>query len=378
MTTGPVDPAWFEAGVEHHPMSGLDEYLVHNHPHPVRVMWTSDPRAYERMWFTCQDDTGDLLVVAGMGVYPNLGTAEAFAIVNHRGRHTTVRAHRKLGLNRMDMTVGPLAFEVVAPFREWRITLGDNDHGIAFDLSWLDTKRPVYRNIGAGSIVGTRPFAGVAGYDGFGRQSGWVEVVGQRHTVTTDRYCGTRDHHWGTRDGVGGRANWGGFQHPHSGEWVEFAEYGIWGDHVLYNPGDPRRGAGTLRDRRYRLRFEPETRLLVSGEVDYEFDDGRVRTATFERLGHQIAFLRCAMYGGPNGGTPDGDLWQGMEVGDGVVTGETYDVTDPAVRSRICGLDQHHARFTSEGETVFGIVEPYDTLCYELARAGRGGFSLLE
>ena len=103
----------FDAGQEHYPMSGLDEFMIHNHPHPVRVMWTSDPQAYERMWFTCQDRTGDLLVVAGMGIYPNLGTAEAFAIVNVRGRHTTVRAHRKLGLNRMDMRVGPISFDLV-------------------------------------------------------------------------------------------------------------------------------------------------------------------------------------------------------------------------------------------------------------------------
>jgi len=66
--TGP-----FDAGIEHYPMSGLDEYLIHNHPHPVRVMWTSDPQAYERMWFTCQDRTGDLLVVAGMGSIPTWG-----------------------------------------------------------------------------------------------------------------------------------------------------------------------------------------------------------------------------------------------------------------------------------------------------------------
>ncbi len=226
------------------------------------------------MWFTCQDDTGDLLVVVGMGVYPNLGTAEAFAIVNRRGRHTTVRAHRKLGLNRMDMTVGPLSFEVVTPFREWHLSLGDNDHGIAFDLAWFDTKRPVYRNIGGGSVVGTRSFAGVAGYDGFGRQSGWVEVDGVRHEVTTAHHCGTRDHHWGTRDGVGGRSLWGGCQHPHSGEWVEFAEYGIWGTTSCTTWGTPA-WERTLRDRRYRLRFEPDTRLLVAGEVDYVFADGR-------------------------------------------------------------------------------------------------------
>ena len=34
----------FDADNQHAPMSGLDEYLVHNHPHPVRVMWTSDPQ----------------------------------------------------------------------------------------------------------------------------------------------------------------------------------------------------------------------------------------------------------------------------------------------------------------------------------------------
>jgi hypothetical protein len=371
--TGP-----FDAGIEHYPMSGLDEYLIHNHPHPVRVMWTSDPQAYERMWFTCQDRTGDLLVVAGMGIYPNLGTAEAFAIVNLRGRHSTVRAHRKLGLDRMDMTVGPIGFEVVAPFREWRLHLGENDVGIAFDLAWMDTKRPVYRNLGAGMFMGTTPFAGVAGYDGFGRQSGWVTVGDERIEVTTDTFLGTRDHHWGTRDGVGGRALWSGRQHPYSGEWVEFEEYGIWGDHVLYNLGDPRRGSATLRDRRRRLRFEPDTHLVHSGEVDFVFEDGSVRTASFERLGNQIAFLRCGMYGGPNGGTPDGDVWQGMDVGDGVITGETYDVDDPAVRARICGLDQHHARFESEGEVTYGIVEPYDTLCFEMASRGVGGFSLLE
>ncbi len=368
----------FDASIEHYPMSGLDEYLIHNHPHPVRVMWTSDPQAYERMWFTAQDRTGDLLVVTGMGIYPNLGTAEAFAIVNLRGRHTTVRAHRKLGLNRMDMSMGPLGFDVVEPFRQWHLTLADSDMGIAFDVRWYDTKRPVYRNLGSGMFVGTRPFAGVAGYDGFGRQSGWVRVGDERFELTTETFLGTRDHHWGTRDGVGGRALWSGRQHPYSGEWVEFEEYGIWGDHVLYRLGDGRRGSATLRDRRRRLRFEPDTRLLVAGEVDYVFEDGRVRTATFERLGNQIAFLRCGMYGGPNGGTPDGDIWHGMDVGDGVVTGETYDANDAAVRSRICGLDQHHARFESEGETTYGIVEPYDTLCYEMAAQGIGGFSLLD
>src|SRR5580700_4965033 len=117
MQGGESEPLLASAA-EHSPLSGIDEYLIHNYPHPVRVMWTPDSQAYERIWFTAQDRVGDVLLVCGLGFYPNLGTAEAFAIVNVRGRHTTVRAHRRLGDNRMDMRVGPISFEVVEPFRQ--------------------------------------------------------------------------------------------------------------------------------------------------------------------------------------------------------------------------------------------------------------------
>ncbi len=379
----------YPASEEHAPLSGLDEFLVHNSPYPVRVMWTPDAQAYERVWFTCQDSVGELLVVVGLAFYPNLGTAEAFAIVNVRGRHTTVRAHQRLRTDRLEMRLGPFSFDVVEPFREWRLRLdptgsessSSDDDGVAYDITWLDTKRPVFRQLGAGVIVGAAALSPVAGYDGFGRQEGWVEVDGERFKLAPMTHRGTRDHHWGIRDGVGGPALYRGMQHPHSGEWVEFEDFGVWGDHVLYNIGDRRRRSATLARRTHRMRFEPETHLLQSGEVDLVFADGSVKTMAFERLGHQIAFLRCGMYGGPNGGTPDGDIWHGMKVAEGdevVVHRETFDVTDPEVRIRLAGLDQHHCRITCDGETTYGIIEPYDTLCYDVSKAGVMGFSLLD
>jgi hypothetical protein len=377
------------ASLEHEPLSGLDEFLVHNAPYPVRVMWTPDAQAYERVWFTCHDRVGELLVVVGLAFYPNLGTAEAFAIVNVHGTHTTVRAHQKLRNDRMDMALGPFSFEVEEPFRRWRLRLDpghvpggtSSGHGISYDITWLDTKRPVFRQLGAGMIVRGRAVSPVAGYDGFGRQEGWVEAHGKRFELDTTTHLGTRDHHWGTRDGVGGPGRYMGMQHPHSGEWVEFEDVGIWGDHVLYNIGDARKRSGTLATRVHRMRFEPDTHLLKSGEVDLHFADGQVKTMAFERLGNQIAFLRCGMYGGPNGGTPDGDLWHGMAVALGdevVVHAETFDVNDPEVRQSLAGLDQHHCRVTCDGEVSYGLVEPYDPLCYEVAKAGVMGFSLLE
>ena len=163
-------------------------------------------------------------------------------------------------------------------------------------------------------------------------------------------------------------------QHPHSGEWVEFEDFGIWGDHVLYNLGDPRKRSATLAKRVHRMRFEPDTHLLHSGEVDLDFADGSVKTMTFERLGHQIAFLRCGMYGGPNGGTPDGDLWHGMAVAPGRrnrrARARRSTSTTPTCAAAWPARTSTTAAIECEGEVTYGLVEPYDTLCYEVSKAG--------
>jgi hypothetical protein len=366
---------------EHSPLSGIDEYLVHNFPHPVRVMWTTDAQAYERIWFSMVDTVGDLMVVCGLAFYPNLGTAEAYALINVHGEHHSIRAHRLMSDDRMAMQVGPLSFEVVEPFREWRLVLAPNDAGLAFDIRWLDTKRAVFRNIGAGMIAGGKPFGGVAGYDAFGVQEGWVDVSGQRYALERAEHNGSRDHHWGTRDGVGGPAMWSGWQHPMSGAFVQFADWAVFADHILYNLGDAHRGSRVAVRRTYRLRFEPGTNMLIGGQMDLELPSGEVKRVTFEQFGQQVAYLRCGMYGGPNGGTPDSNLWHGMRVtntpSEVVVSHDNHDVNDPDIRARIRGLDQHHMRFECEGEVAYGLFEAYDTLCFDTASKGKQGLSVL-
>ena len=107
-----------------------------------------------------------------------------------------------------------------------------------------------------------------------------------------------------------------------SGQWVEFRDWSLWSPRVLYNFGDPRQGAGATVHREHRIRFEPDTKIPISGEIDVYLPDGSTKLLTFERLGNQIGFLRCGMYGGINGGTPVGDIWHGMDVGE-TVMGET-------------------------------------------------------
>jgi hypothetical protein len=366
---------------EQSPMSGLDEFMIHNSPFPVRVMWTSDPRAYERVWFGSIDSQGELYVAVGMGFYPNLGTAEAFAIVNHRGRHTTVRSHRLLGEDRMDMSVGPIKIEVLKPFAHLRLSLAENDYGIAFEIDWHETKRATYRDYGdvVAHLAMGRPRAG---YESFGCQEGWVRVDGETLRLTRDRFRGSRDHHWGTRKGVGGPSAGGPSQfhsdHYHSGEFVEFADWGIFADNVFYNLGD-KRMSSPVRKATRRLRFDPETTMLLGGETDILLENGEEKRYSFERIFEQVAFLRCGMYGGygGRGGTPTGNIWHGQYVADFATSGETYDVTDPKVQWELSGLDQCVARFESEGETTIGIVETENAVVYQAALEGRRGMSVL-
>ena len=164
-----------------------------------------------------------------------------------------------------------------------------------------------------------------------------------------------------------------GMQHPHSGEWVEFEDFGVWGDHVLYNLGDPRktqRHAGPAASTA--CASSPTPTCCTAARSICVFADGSVKTMTFERLGNQIAFLRCGMYGGPNGGTPDGDLWHGMKVAAGdevVVHGETFDVNDPERphppgRARPAPLPRHLRRR--------GDLRARRALRHPLLRGGQG------
>src|ERR1700759_2750046 len=77
---------------EQFPLSPLDDFMIHQTPDPVRIMWTGDPRAYERYWMVSHDAPGDIVIAPGGSFYPNLDRAEAYAIVNVRGRHTAVRS----------------------------------------------------------------------------------------------------------------------------------------------------------------------------------------------------------------------------------------------------------------------------------------------
>lgn len=364
---------------EQFPLSPLDDYLVHQTPDPVRIMWTGDPRAYERYWMVSHDATGDIVIATGGSFYPNLDRAEAYAIINVRGRHTAVRSFRAIGADRADLRVGPIAPEIVRGLREWRYILEPNEWGISYDITFTDTTRQVFREPLSNSTTGTplgRRNDVTSGFEGFGVVSGWVDVDGERFELTPGS-TGTRDRHWGTGRGVGGPAmSLGGRLHvgTNGNAFVAFPDWTLWGDRLYYPFGDLREGCAKVLKPTRRLRFESDTQVFAEAIVDYQFETGETAQLHYQKIGQQTAFLRCGMYGG----TPGADIHQGGYDGPNMTEGETLDLTRPETRIGVRGLDEHLCRVTrDDGTSVLGVYQTIDPTAYEACMSGRRGWDFL-
>ncbi|WP_206185125.1 hypothetical protein [Thermoactinospora rubra] len=179
-------------------LSPLDDYPVHQAPEVMRHVATSDRNFYDRYYFNCHDGTGELMLLVGLGQYPNLGVTDAFACVRHADIHRVVRASRELGDDRMDTRVGPFRVEVLEGLKRLRVVLEPTEHGLSFDLAWEGTipatleprhflrwqERVVFDSLRLAQT---------------GRWSGHIRVGDVEIPVTPDRWQGTRDRSWGIR-----------------------------------------------------------------------------------------------------------------------------------------------------------------------------------
>ena len=114
----------------------LDEYPVHQVPLSMRYMETSDRNSYDRSYWNAQDRTGEVFLVTGLGVYPNLGVIDAYATIATPGRQVAVRTSGALGEDRMVQQVGPYRIEVLEPLQKLRLVCEAEEQGITFDLTW--------------------------------------------------------------------------------------------------------------------------------------------------------------------------------------------------------------------------------------------------
>jgi hypothetical protein len=346
----------------------LDEYPVHQVPLSMAHTASSDRNAYDRCYLNAHDRTGEVFLVSGLGVYPNLGVIDAYATVRRGDRQLSVRTSDALGDDRTLQRVGPYRIEVLEPLERLRVVL-DHDR-LGFDLTWTGSfpvvdEPPHVMRQGGRVILDAQRFAQV------GTWSGTMTVDGEDFTVSDDRWLGTRDRSWGIRP-VGeaeppGRA--AAEPAPDFGFWwvyapLRFEEFAliliaqergdgtrILNEAVRVWPRGSGRPAEQLGWPRFDIRYRSGTRHPESAVVHLTDPRGRPVTLEIETLG--FVALNCgAGYGG------DPHWGHGQWRGRGWVEALDLDMNDPAVAGRVpFSVVDHVGRAVCDGAVGWGMFE---------------------
>ncbi|MCD9877296.1 hypothetical protein [Streptomyces guryensis] len=338
----------------------LDEYPVHQVPLSMKHMATGDRNAYDRCIFHVLDHEGRALLIAGLGVYPNLGVIDAYATLRTGDDLHAVRASDALGEDRMRLAVGPLGIEVEEPLRRLRLTADDDL--LSYDLTWTADFPALWephhlQRRGDRLTLEGRRFVQAGGVEGV------IRAAGEEFRVTADEWTGTRDRSWGVRPVPGEEGGRLAEEHPTEGF------------HWLWCP----------------VRFEDRFLMVV---VQEDADGYRsLNDATLVRLGHRDRQLgwpqteityrsgtrhpgRALIHLGDlrkpqeleveiltssplaiGAGYPPADDWQhGTWRGRGWTDRRTYDLTQPHAQAAY-GVTDHAARFRLDGRVGYGIFE---------------------
>jgi len=171
-----------------------DDYPIHQTPEPIAYAG-SDRNFYDRYFFNAYAQDGSAFVAVAYGVYPALNVADAHIAIVKDGKERCLHASRILGLERMDLRVGPIAIDIVEPLMALKVTVSGTE-GIAGEIVFegrafpVEEPRFVKRN-------GPRLFMDYTRLTQNVRVSGWVQVDGERIELTG--WVGTRDRSWGIR-----------------------------------------------------------------------------------------------------------------------------------------------------------------------------------
>lgn len=343
-----------------------DEFALHQVPLSLAQVATSDRNAYDRWYFNAHDRSGEVFLVTGFGVYPNLGVQDAFAAVRRNDTQRTVRCSDATDDDRLHPRVGPYRIEVVEPLQRVRVVCDTPRHGLAFDLTFhaavpaLDEERHVLR-AGRRSIIDSARFAQL------GRWSGVLAVDGADYQVDPETWVGSRDRSWGIRP-VGeaeppGRpaddASAAGFwwlyvpllfdsyavvviaQEDGDGHRSLNQAVRVWPDGRLDQLGWPR----------VRITYRPGTRDPVSAQIQLTEPDGSPFVLAVSPSCGVPLHVGCG-YGG------DPEWTHGSWRGRGWLASSVYDLSSPQLRARLpWGVTDYVARATVGDAVGWGLFE---------------------
>ena len=352
----------------------LDEYPVHQAPLSMAYTVNSDRNFYDRCYFNGHDRTGDIFLITGLGVYPNLGTIDAYATIRRGDRHVTVRISDALSDDRMHQQVGPYRIEVIEPLTVIRVVCDADDPkfgqlGLGFDLTWRGSfpvveEPPHIVRKGNTLMLDAQRFAQV------GTWEGEIRIDGDTIAVSPGTWVGSRDRSWGIRP-VGESTTpgrWEAERDPNFGFWwlyvpMRFDDYGIvvicqdqpdgtrvMNEAVRVWPSHTGRKEEQLGWPDVEIRYQSGTRLPTGATI-------AMRKGRSEVVMEVESLNYVALNLGPGYGNDP--AWNhGMWKGRNFIERVEHDLTDPRNQAMVpFATIDHVARATVDGDIGFGLFE---------------------
>jgi hypothetical protein len=333
-------------------LTALDETLHHQMPLTFDHVGTTDHRFYDRQLMGGFRADGEYAFLAGITVFKNMNVIEGFVMVQARSqRQYNVRFTQALrpladGDGPNGARIGPLALQVIWPFRELRYALGPGDWPVEIDMTFEALQPPrlehPHQSRGDGRL-----HTDYLRYNQLGRIRGHLAVEGER--IGADDWFGWRDHSWGVRPGVGGfepmtgTAGGGGvasasrtggkglflihagFRAGPFGGAIQLIEDGE--GTRIYTEGEVREGGEGIEvtSLDHAVTFLPGTRVFDTMHLDIGLADGRALAFDARAVGRPWVYRG----GGFDGGFADGKgqgVYRSREL---LVETDTYDISDP-------------------------------------------------
>ncbi len=338
------------------PLLPSDEGFNHQIIETFATVGQSDPAWAEKICGMAAARDGSLQIGFGFGKYTNRNVVDAYAAVCQGKEQWTVRAHRALDSDPDTVSAGPIHYEIVEPLQSIRIWLEPNEaQPIAFDILFRAVAPCVVEDReDRRDAHGYRRQTDQIRYHQTGTAEGWVEVNGERTSVSPAIWISTRDHSWGIRPSVGlpatdmepdvhqamgsALAIWNpilfekadGSQYAFHHYYLAFAGTGYNSESVQGGIEHPDGQRELITGLVPRLRFNPINKRLLDGEFIFTMADGSERPMTFSAISDTGVHLGAGLYHGYEG------QYNGMWRGPLHIEGDYYpDCSDSAAVAKL-------------------------------------------
>ena len=348
-------------------LSPQDDLIGHQLPTTFNHVVSSDDRWTERYWYSAAPtDDPSVLLDMGLGWYPNRNVMDMFAGITVDNVQHTVRMSRHLGDAPLETAAGPLRFEIVEGLKHHRLTLGETDAKLSFELDWRATFNGLQEHQSF-RRKRNRVEEDLIRMTQFGRVEGWIELHGRRFDVRPDTWFSQRDHSWGIRS-VMQTDMMSNDSLPHYKDFFWFWLTYQFEDFALSlflkerEPGNPFFLSGveigkdgverdiSAIDHDIEWADDPLGQTWSGGRLVLHYEDGGSRTLTLHPQPGRF-FLKGGGYGGHRG-------WNhGDNMGKYHTDHYVWDLSDPETRRQIRQLGDHFTKVECEGETGWGMSE---------------------